>query len=408
MVLRSRMQKGISLKTGKLVSIFDVENGLKCDCVCPWCKGKLEACQGNIKAWYFRHVTSECQYGFQTSLHYQGKDVLSKCKFFIVNGKRYDIDKVYLEQSEEDYIPDITVISKGRKYYIEIYVTHKTNDFKLLKLYRDGITTFELDLSQVDRDINDELLYQIFTNSITSKYKNVVYSFECICDKEERVRLKDGMAAPFDMGNYTQCPLLKDVDGIRNQDIDTRQFCKNCKFIRKCSTIIKKEKKVYFSFKDKENWGVWNDLFKEWRILFNPEIGEDVFKDKYICCASAYMYDDCDPYLKEYIKKQTIKVIDHKRAHRFDDGMYYLKMYPDTEYANWRDVISAADSAERIIIHDRVEHHVCPICNGLITKRVGKDGTEWLQCESFPKITTPCGFRCTKNDYENLIGKSIH
>lgn len=41
--------------TGKIVGIYEVESGLKCNCVCPNCGATLEARKGEIREHHFKH-----------------------------------------------------------------------------------------------------------------------------------------------------------------------------------------------------------------------------------------------------------------------------------------------------------------------------------------------------------------
>ncbi len=44
-----------ALKNDKLVHVSEVENGLKCECLCPVCGDHLVAHQGKIKIPHFKH-----------------------------------------------------------------------------------------------------------------------------------------------------------------------------------------------------------------------------------------------------------------------------------------------------------------------------------------------------------------
>lgn len=130
---------------------------------------------------HFAHVNSDCQYGYQTSLHILGKDVFSELKeiwlppSINILGQHCDwtklsVDKVYLEQSEDGFIPDITLEIQGKKLYVEIYVTHKVDSYKLMKLIEQGISTIEVDLSKLDRDITKQDLINILSNKNEYSY----------------------------------------------------------------------------------------------------------------------------------------------------------------------------------------------------------------------------------------------
>ena len=66
----------------KLISVDNVENGAKCNCVCPECGAKLNAKNGgNILDHHFAHInTEECAGAAETVLHLLAKDVFLETK----------------------------------------------------------------------------------------------------------------------------------------------------------------------------------------------------------------------------------------------------------------------------------------------------------------------------------------
>lgn len=69
------------IRNNKLVHISEVEKGIKCDCTCPACKGRLIAKKGNKVIHHFAHYNAdECEYGYQTSLHLAAKEILLNAK----------------------------------------------------------------------------------------------------------------------------------------------------------------------------------------------------------------------------------------------------------------------------------------------------------------------------------------
>jgi hypothetical protein len=66
--------------TAQVVDIRDLprsRNGKNCGCTCVDCKQPLEACQGYINAWYFRHqTTTDCKGGPMTALHLMAQFLL--------------------------------------------------------------------------------------------------------------------------------------------------------------------------------------------------------------------------------------------------------------------------------------------------------------------------------------------
>ena len=177
-----------ALKDDKLVSVDDVDRGLECNCVCPACNERLIARKGAKMIHHFAHYFgSECEYAYETSLHLLAKDILTETKNIIIpdvyvefsgsnkvkelvsSSKEISIDKVELEKQFDNVVPDIVVYSQGRPLFIEIYVTHKIDGNKRLKLINKGISTIEIDLSNVTRLISKNELKNILVNDCDEK-----------------------------------------------------------------------------------------------------------------------------------------------------------------------------------------------------------------------------------------------
>lgn len=177
-----------ALKDGNIVSIDDVPSGKECGCVCPACGGELIAHKGQKRMHHFKHRSSEdCEYGYESSLHLAAKDILSRSKKMVIppiyvefpqSGKpkeliskerKIPIDDVELEKRFDDIIPDIVVYSGDKYFFIEIYVSHPIDDEKLKKLKEKNISTIEIDLSKIKRDISVEELSDILLKTSPQK-----------------------------------------------------------------------------------------------------------------------------------------------------------------------------------------------------------------------------------------------
>ena len=182
-----------ALKDGEIVSIDSVEKGLKCDCVCPACGEPLVAKKGKDMMHHFAHHSGHsCEYGCETSLHLAAKDILLKADKMVVpdlyleipesdkppqlifKSKEIKVDKVELEKKEGSIVPDIVVYSGKNKLFIEIFVTHKIDDEKLIKIKEENVSTIEIDLSKFNKDIDYETLKEILIKS--NKEKKWAYS----------------------------------------------------------------------------------------------------------------------------------------------------------------------------------------------------------------------------------------
>jgi len=182
-----------ALKNKTIVSVADVESGIKCGCVCPACGGALIAKKGNKRTHHFAHYSrTNCEYGYETSLHLAAKDILSKTKKLVIppvdlvfvnsgrikerlsEAKEIEIDKVELEKRFDSIIPDVVAYSGNKKFFIEIYVTHAIDQVKLEKIKNSHISTIEIDLSKKKDTISPEELADLLITETT--FKKWVYN----------------------------------------------------------------------------------------------------------------------------------------------------------------------------------------------------------------------------------------
>ncbi|MBQ7011380.1 MAG: topoisomerase DNA-binding C4 zinc finger domain-containing protein [Clostridia bacterium] len=180
------------LKDGECVHIDSVESGLKCGCFCPACGEALVAKKGSKNAHHFSHYSaSNCEYGYESALHQAAKVILSNSKKMVLppiewnnrssgryhlkmDGNLHDsteivIDNVELECRFGNIVPDIVVYSGGKKFFIEIYVSHEVDEEKLEKLKKTGISTLQIDLSKKDELISQEELENVLLNGVEEK-----------------------------------------------------------------------------------------------------------------------------------------------------------------------------------------------------------------------------------------------
>ncbi|MEB3192181.1 MAG: competence protein CoiA family protein [Snowella sp.] len=64
-----------------LVSVKNenIESGLRCQCFCPACGESLVAKKGKVINWHFaRYSKIECEYAFETAIHYIAKDIIKE------------------------------------------------------------------------------------------------------------------------------------------------------------------------------------------------------------------------------------------------------------------------------------------------------------------------------------------
>ena len=155
---------------------------------------------------HFAHRSNEdCEYGYESSLHLAAKDILSRSEKMVIppiyvefpqSGKSKEllylkkeipVDRVELEKRFDTIIPDIVVYSGDKYFFIEIYVTHPIDDEKLKKLKEKNISTIEIDLSKIKRDISVEELSDILLKSSDRKS----WKYNAVSDKWYRHFEKD-------------------------------------------------------------------------------------------------------------------------------------------------------------------------------------------------------------------------
>ena len=197
---------------------------------------------------HFAHEPhTHCEYGYESSLHLAAKDILSRAKKMVIppvyvefpqSGKpkelismerEISIDDVELEKRFDDIIPDIVVYSGDKYFFIEIYVTHPIDDEKLKKLKEKKISTIEIDLSKIKRDISVEELSDILLKASDRK------SWKCnaVSDKwyQRFVDFSDELPLTrLGAGTYVdRCPL--GVPGLnRTYYANVRDECMRCKY----------------------------------------------------------------------------------------------------------------------------------------------------------------------------------
>ncbi len=244
---------------GNLAHIDDVPNGLKCGCVCPSCGVPLVAKNGGSKmGHHFAHSNgADCATGYQTSIHLLAKEIIQESKKIYIPTigvwhyyrvprveKKYSyltqsayttgtncfkvreisfdphnkdiyreyfrggvvenqVERVELEQSEGDIIPDIVVyFQNGTRLFVEIYVTHKVDGAKEAKLREKGVSCIEVDLSSVEKTITKaELAGLLYDKKFMDEHCRWVYNQKIGSLKRQFIDFvsKNGTWIPFNI-----------------------------------------------------------------------------------------------------------------------------------------------------------------------------------------------------------------
>jgi len=176
------------LKEGELVSIADVERGLKCNCTCSKCGKPLVAKKGEVKDHHFAHsVDSDCT--GETLKHYFAKQEIAEKKYLnLPHPTKYvysltDFKTVELEKriGDSQYIADvICTTANGKQLVIEIVVTHDLDNDKRNYLITNEVTTLKIDVNDWDYQAHRLNEYMLQGNN------NWVYNKKTELEEERR------------------------------------------------------------------------------------------------------------------------------------------------------------------------------------------------------------------------------
>lgn len=219
-------------KDGNIVYIKDAIKGQDCGCFCPGCKQPLVAKKGDVREQHFAHKSKDfdCEQGFQSALHYMAKDIFIELEYliFIKNGKPvpYKIDSVELECKVNEIIPDIIVICDGKRFIVEIFVTHAVDEIKKQKIKDMRISAIEIDLSKYPRDnLNKENLKKVLQSA--DNYSWVYDADRDLIGDKKSIIDQFGLKLLFQVDNAICCPLLINQKNQFARCV-TLNFCLHC------------------------------------------------------------------------------------------------------------------------------------------------------------------------------------
>ncbi len=146
-------------KNGNIVKIEDAVKGLACGCFCPGCKQPLVAKKGDNNAHHFAHKSQSftCEHGYQSALHLLAKELFKEIEYLVFNKNgqivKYKIDSVEVENRLDEIIPDLLITCDGKKFIVEIFVTHAVDEIKKQKIKYMRISAIEIDLSRFHKEM---------------------------------------------------------------------------------------------------------------------------------------------------------------------------------------------------------------------------------------------------------------
>ena len=190
-------------ENSELVSIYSVPNGIKCNCKCPECGGKLEAknngktentiLRKNQKIAHFAHLDGkECNYAPETIIHLLAKKVLEENKklklpelrkwgVWLHGSRTYVFDEIALEKKYEHQgvmiIPDATLKKGENLLFIEFFKTHPVDLEKKSKIKHIGVSTIEINLNHLVLSENIDENYAIVKHFLEESHENKKWIF---------------------------------------------------------------------------------------------------------------------------------------------------------------------------------------------------------------------------------------
>jgi hypothetical protein len=255
------------LRAEKLVHISEIkpeESGLRCNCVCPACGERLQAklprTKKDFTPRFAHHSSDSCGYAVETALHLKAKEIIEEAKYIVVPEviARYDkitrkispskeihFDQVALEYRLGSIVPDILAHKNGKQLMIEITVTHRINDIKLEKIKKLGISTLEIDLSNIDFFNHEQLQYEVLSGINCKRW-----IYNAVAEKE-----KERLRKEYSQFKYTKITDITNVKVLRENAFScdrkiwqTHIFSYICEKIRHCES--QGENIFHFNIKD--------------------------------------------------------------------------------------------------------------------------------------------------------------
>lgn len=170
-------------KNDQLVSIKQVERGLKCDCFCFECSEPVVAKKGEKNEHHFAHSSNKesCNINPESILHKFAKQVIMEEKGLTLpalpnsqdsESKRWQFSKLIAEQSVGTIRPDLVASIDHGIMFIEIAVTSFIDSDKLNLIKHLGIQTIEIDLRDLLKrnvDIPSEEARAYILHEVTNK-----------------------------------------------------------------------------------------------------------------------------------------------------------------------------------------------------------------------------------------------
>ena len=221
---------------GKSVYIDDVPNGKKCGCVCKECKGELVAKNGGkIKAHHFAHASGTDSFKCsQTALHLLAKEIIAEERrvptFVDGNISFVSVASVEQEKNLGDIRPDLYAEHDGKPLAVEIFVSHAVDDAKFAKIQERRLTTFEINLSELDFETKDDVWRAIYDEKNVRPVYDEQFTEKALADKKQFID-KNGNPKAIRNGIVAECPMRIELRGRQAvlSSMDS-SLCRKCPF----------------------------------------------------------------------------------------------------------------------------------------------------------------------------------
>ena len=158
---------------GQIVSANDVELSQGFHCIS--CYGPMIIKRGRRRKTHFAHKANACNVNSESALHLISKEIICQFEEFILKdprtGKFKKVDG--FEATKESTIGSIrvdvllTFPKTNKKLAIEIAVTHKCDEQKVLNFKSSHLPAIEINLSRIDKegfslsDVKSEILSEL-------------------------------------------------------------------------------------------------------------------------------------------------------------------------------------------------------------------------------------------------------
>lgn len=185
----SEVKLPFGVRKGKLVHISLVDRGLACKCLCPGCETELVAKKGSTAHHFAHHVSNDCSYAPETSLHQYAKQLLADQRSLFlpplvievkrpeygitmretIPGDTLAVTDVWLELSCDDVVPDVQYETTAGRHLVEVAVTHFADRDKRIKLARIGYPAQEIRLDDISPDAPLEEIHAAVLNEASRR-----------------------------------------------------------------------------------------------------------------------------------------------------------------------------------------------------------------------------------------------